>query len=109
MSNKDGFAGGFIAGAVFGGVVGGVLGVLLSRRAEAGSGDEARLNARMERQAMRGKNRQLKEDNNMESARRSLEDKIAQLNDAIDDVRHGLQTVNGSAGMETERLPMEDI
>ncbi len=108
MSNKDGFAGGFIAGAVFGGVVGGVLGVLLSRRAEAGSGDEARLNARMERQAMRGKNRQLKDDS-MESARRSLEDKIAQLNDAIDDVRHGLQSVNGSAGMETERLPMEDI
>ena len=108
MSNKDGFAGGFIAGAVFGGVVGGVLGVLLSRRAEAGSGDEARLNARMERQAMRGKNRQFKDDS-MESARRSLEDKIAQLNDAIDDVRYGLQSVNGTGGLETERLPAEDI
>jgi hypothetical protein len=108
MSNKDGFAGGFIAGAVFGGVVGGVLGVVLSRRTLGAAGDDGRLNARMERQTMRGKTRQFKDDS-MESARRSLEDKIAQLNDAIDDVRHGLQSVNGSGGMETERLPAEDI
>ena len=31
----------------------------------------------------------------MEVARRGLEDKIAQLNDAIDDVRQQLGTVNG--------------
>jgi hypothetical protein len=32
----------------------------------------------------------------MEVARRSLEDKIAQLNDAIDDVRQQLGGVNGA-------------
>jgi hypothetical protein len=32
----------------------------------------------------------------MEVARRGLEDKIAQLNDAIDDVRQQLGTVNGT-------------
>ncbi len=84
MSQRDSFAGGFFAGAIFGGLVGGVLGALFtSRRSnESDREDQSLLEPSTEE--------------NIEVARRSLEDKIAQLNLAIDDVRQRLGAVNGN-------------
>ncbi len=101
MSQRDNFAGGFVLGAIFGGVVGGVFGALLAsgRLDELVGSDEARLNAESE-DAKSGKpKKRLKSANgqvDIEAARRGLEDKIAQLNDAIDDVRQKLGGVNGT-------------
>jgi hypothetical protein len=90
MSNRDGFSGGFIAGAAIGGLVGALLGVILVRRAET-SIDEI-----SEVKAGKGKNYPI-ETERIETARLGLEDKIAQLNQAIDDVRLQLGSVNGNA------------
>lgn len=97
MSSKDGFAGGFLAGALVGGAIGSVLGVLLSKRLEENNAGEEKLRSadRSEGKAVKGKTMHLKEER-MEGARRSLEDKIAQLNEAIDDVREQLRSVNGT-------------
>ncbi|AFZ06301.1 hypothetical protein QUB05_16645 [Microcoleus sp. F10-C6] len=94
MSNREGFTGGFIAGAAVGGLVGAVLGAVLSRRAaEALLSEPSDTKTRKIRQR---KASQL-EAEGMEVARLSLEDKIAQLNQAIDDVRLQLGDVNGNA------------
>jgi hypothetical protein len=106
MSNRDGFAGGFIAGAAVGGLVGAVLGAVLSRRAA-----EAALPESSEAKARKRSNRkggQL-EAERIEVARLSLEDKIAQLNQAIDDVRLQLGDVNGNAPLQnSEKSATED-
>jgi prefoldin subunit 5 len=52
---------------------------------------------------MKGRKRELNSEESIEAARRSLEDKIAQLNTAIDDVRQQLGKVNGN----TERVGLE--
>ena len=94
MSNREGFTGGFIAGAAVGGLVGAVLGAVLSQRAsEALLSDSDRKRAKILRQTKASH----LEDEGMEVARLSLEDKIAQLNQAIDDVRLQLGDVNGNA------------
>ncbi|MBD3881798.1 hypothetical protein IFO70_08535 [Phormidium tenue FACHB-886] len=99
MSQQGNFVGGFFLGAVVGGVVGGVVGVLAaSRLAQAEAPDQLSKRDKLEG---REKKRQLKApkvttEQGMEVARRGLEDKIAQLNDAIDDVRQQLGTVNGN-------------
>ncbi len=81
MSERDGFSGGFLLGTLVGGVVGGVIGAIAaSRQKEANQG----LNFSNEN----GNNSE--GDESIESARRSLEDKISQLNFAIDDVRQQL-------------------
>lgn len=90
MSNRDGFAGGFLTGVAIGGVVGGILGVVLASRRSQESPLE--LNDGKEG---RRKHSPL-EAERIEMARMSLEEKIAQLNDAIDDVRLQLDNVNGS-------------
>ncbi|OUL29918.1 hypothetical protein [Nostoc sp. 106C] len=104
MSQRDGFVGGFFAGAIFGSVVGGVVGALIATRQdpELVADDDAELtNNQDEARKIGGKRRQMKaseaEGMEMESARRSLEDKIAQLNATIDDVRKQLGNVNGSS------------
>jgi hypothetical protein len=93
MSNRDGFTGGFIAGALFGGIVGGILGTLLTsnRLQESLPADET-LNSKNKKRNLKPPTEQ-----SIELARRGLEDKIAQLNEAIDDVREQLSTVNGRA------------
>jgi gas vesicle protein len=94
MSQQGNFVGGFLLGSVVGGVVGGVIGVLAaSRLSQAEAPDVAKIDAKAT------KKRQIKSatEPGMETARRGLEDKIAQLNDAIDDVRQQLGTVNGTA------------
>jgi hypothetical protein len=99
MSQRDNFSVGFLLGAVVGGIVGGVLGaVLASRQIGNSATEEPLLTAGQEPKTGKARKRPLKaaDEQKIETARRSLEDKIAQLNDAIDDVRQQLGTVNGT-------------
>lgn len=116
MSQRDGFASGFVVGAVFGSVVGGVLGALIVSRRDAQllAQEETELNhSQGETQKLSGKRRQVRaaegDTMGMETARRSLEDKIAQLNATIDEVRKQLGNVNGTAsGAVNERSLTKD-
>ncbi len=107
MSQRDGFTGGFFAGAIFGGIVGGVIGTLVAQRRDAAelAEDEAeelkgKGNSNFEKTAKRRQMRGTASSGvEMEVARRSLEDKIAQLNATIDEVRDQLGNVKqNSAG-----------
>ncbi|CAD5922760.1 hypothetical protein [Planktothrix agardhii] len=97
MGNRDGFTSGFFLGATLGGLVGGVLGVVLANRIN----NQDRVDSLLEIQGKSGRATKLTGDN-METARLGLEDKISQLNQAIDDVRQQLGSVNGNSGSETE-------
>lgn len=112
MSQGDGFTGGFVLGAVVGGIVGGVIGTLLAsqRAMEPGDAEASLVNPSLsEAKTGKARRRQLKESDGMESSRRSLEDKIAQLNATIDEVRLSLGTVNGNAlEKDQERSLTED-
>lgn len=81
MSERDGFSGGFLLGTLVGGVVGGVIGAIAASRQKEG-------NQGLNFNSENAKNAE--DDESIESARRSLEDKISQLNFAIDDVRQQL-------------------
>lgn len=86
MSQRDGFASGFLLGAVVGGAIGGIVGALAATRrlpVESEEHEDEVVNLKDSEQTI-------------ESTRRSLETKIAQLNVAIDDVRQQLGVVNGS-------------
>ncbi len=106
MSQRDGFASGFFAGAIFGSVVGGVIGTLATQRRNGAefaedeaeqqiTGKNSNLDKSGKRRQMRGAATTGVE---METARRSLEDKIAQLNATIDEVRDQLGNVNNNSG-----------
>lgn len=104
MSQRDGFGSGFLAGAFVGGVFGGVIGALIASRREPEllTEEETELtDSQAEAKKIAAKRRQMKasESQNIgiETARRSLEDKIAQLNTTIDEVRNQLGNVNGSS------------
>ncbi len=106
MSQQDNFSGGFVLGAIVGSVIGGVLGSLLTAQRLEGMTKEPRLKPEdgQKKRSIRSATEQ-----NMELSRRSLEDKIAQLNDAIDDVRHQLGSVNGrTAESDRERSFTEE-
>ncbi|MGK7876322.1 MAG: hypothetical protein AB4426_24410 [Xenococcaceae cyanobacterium] len=90
MSQRDGFAGGFLAGAIVGGIVGGVLGALFASRRD---NETDREDKSLPKSTTEEK---FSTEESIEGARRSLEDKIAQLNLAIDDVRQQLGAVNGN-------------
>lgn len=90
MSQQNNFAGGFIAGALFGGVVGGVIGALATSRLKGTEGDDSRFSGSEGLEPFSPS-----DEESMERARQGLEDKIAQLNDAIDDVRQQLGGING--------------
>ncbi|MBV9387772.1 MAG: hypothetical protein JOZ78_15225 [Chroococcidiopsidaceae cyanobacterium CP_BM_ER_R8_30] len=100
MSQRNGFVTGFLAGSLVGGIVGGVIGALVAsgRTSVTLAGDsEPRSNAKLsDPKNSKGKRRQLKlsPETSIEVARRSLEDKIAQLNETIDEVRLTLGDVN---------------
>ena len=91
MSRRDSFIGGFFAGAIFGGIVGGVIGTILANKKE---GDRQMEEASLLEDLSQPK---ISTEETIEDARRSLEDKIAQLNLAIDDVRQQLGSVNGKS------------
>ncbi len=94
MTQRDNFGGGFLLGAIVGGVIGGVIGAIVvgdrSPSLEESPGQETK------GKRLRVRTREMKAEEGIEAARRSLEDKIAQLNSTIDDVRQQLGSVNGS-------------
>lgn len=90
MSQKNGFSSGFILGSIVGGVIGGILGTVLAKRNEQSSSvDNHYDNSSLEA----GTEVRFNADESIEMARHGLEDKIAQLNLAIDDVRQQLGSV----------------
>lgn len=94
--SQNNFAGGFLAGAVFGGIVGGVVGVLASNRLRKTETDDFALTDEERRQLENASTEE-----RMEFARRGLEDKISQLNMAIEDVRVQMGNVsNGHSGSD---------
>lgn len=88
MENRsDRFGSGFIAGAVFGSIAGAFVAVFLTNKLaelEAGPEDSPKSARRLS----------IKDDLAMELARQGLETKIAQLNDAVDDLQQRLSTVS---------------
>lgn len=98
MNQRDNFTTGFLLGAVVGGITGSIVGALLAaKRLEEIEPLESQTNgSTTEAKPSRSKTRSLKqsEEEKLEFARRSLEDKIAQLNETIDEVRQQLGTVN---------------
>lgn len=97
MSQKDNFGSGFVLGSIVGGVVGGVLGTLLATR------NETTLTRKNKNSLKEDSPLQFTSEESMEVARHSLEDKIAQLNLAIDEVRQQLNSVNGNP-IDQDRL-----
>ena len=105
MSQQDNFSSGFVWGAVLGGIAGGLIGSTLANRSGEPDDDvdsehdsNRRTNPQPEFPPAKSRRRPLRLESapkkNMELARQSLEDKIASLNDAIDDVRQQLHQVN---------------
>lgn len=82
MSEKDNFGGGFLLGAIVGGIFGGIIGTVIANKNndnKSNSNDELSI-----------KNRRystIDDEEEIENGRLSLEEKINQLNHAIDDVR----------------------
>lgn len=89
MSQQNGFGSGFILGSVVGGVVGGLLGTVLATRNEKQISRKSELRKDSEIP--------LSNEESIEIARHGLENKIAQLNLAIDDVRQQLGTVQNNS------------
>ena len=104
MSQRDGFASGFFAGAIFGSVVGGIVGSLITTRRdlELIEGEEPQLTDSLVEAGKkpnilrRRLSKAAAENQNMETARLNLEDKIAQLNATIDEVRKQLGNVDSN-------------
>ena len=95
MSNRSGFSSGFWLGALVGGVVGGVIGATVANQRANQYEDE--LDGSSLLGGERGEKRPLKSSrlrttDRMERARRSLDDKISDLNNAIDVVRSSIGT-----------------
>ncbi len=100
MSQRDGFSTGFFLGSLVGGLVGGTIGAVLASRQLNGEEPEVlrRIKARNQNGAS---NNDL-----MESAQQSLENKIADLNGAIEQVRSSLGNVQmGETSLE--QLPAD--
>jgi hypothetical protein len=105
MSQQDNFSGGFILGAIVGGVVGWIFGVALATAKPTtpiATDGEPKV-ARPRRRPLRVPTETPVTEQSMEVARQGLEDRIAQLNDAIDDVRQQLGSVNGKADVTADK------
>jgi hypothetical protein len=88
MSNRDGFGSGFWLGTLVGGVVGGIVGAsIASQRANRLDGglDRDRFSSRSGKRPFKASPRSNLD--RLEFAKRSLDDKIAALNNEIDSVR----------------------
>lgn len=95
MSQQNGFGNGFILGSIVGGVIGGLLGTVLANRHEESASESER--ETLPRQKPNSLEIGFNSEESMELARHGLEDKIAQLNLAIDDVRQQLGTVRANS------------
>ncbi|WKT83763.1 MULTISPECIES: hypothetical protein [unclassified Thermosynechococcus] len=86
MNNRgNGFGWGFLAGALFGGIAGSLVTLLVKDRlSEAITSDSGRLKGD-KTAPLNGS-----DDNLMESMRLELEAKIAQINEAVDDLQNRL-------------------
>lgn len=93
MSEQGNFVGGFLLGTLVGGALGGVMGALAASRM---AGQGSRLGP-SEVDTFSLEDLDGASEEAMEAARLGLEAKIAQLNDAIDDVRQQLGHINGQA------------
>lgn len=99
MNQQDNFSSGFLWGAVLGGIAGGFVGAVLASRSSEPDGDLGDdLNERTNPTPAKSSRRPLRLESapkkNMDLARQSLEDKIASLNSAIDEVRQQLHQVS---------------
>ena len=97
MSQKDNFGNGFVLGSIVGGLVGGLLGTLLATKNETATKKKTVAINEGEPPL------DFTSEESIENARHSLEDKIAQLNSAIDEVRQQLSSVNSNA-VDRDRL-----
>jgi len=106
MSQRDGFASGFLAGDVFGSLVGGVVGALIvSQRDQDLTLESEKVNGATDpKKVPRRRSFKEQEGESIEMARRSLEDKIAQLNSTIDEVRQQLGTVDDTISRDSTEL-----
>ena len=95
MSQSNNFAGGFFLGALLGGLVGGVAGVLATNRVNQRPETDNSLNLNQLSEDIRQNLADMTNDERMEVARRGLEDKISELNTAIEEVRQQLGSTNG--------------
>ncbi len=100
MSQSDNFLTGFLLGSLVGGLAGGVLGVVVSSK-RSGTDSKKPFNKALETEPRKRKLTPPTEES-IEAARQGLEEKIAQLNDAIDDVRQQLSSVNSNGAMDTD-------
>ncbi len=94
MSQQDNFVGGFLLGTLVGGALGGVVGALAATRIQQ-SGAKTKSALPKTSSSLAFGEFDDPDEESMEAARLGLEDKIAQLNDAIDDVRQQLGGING--------------
>ncbi len=95
MSNRDGLGGGFWLGTLIGGVVGGIIGATIAQKARIDQATEGvRISSdNSEKRPLkfnRSRPTDRQEINRLEIARRSLDHKISDLNNAIDAVRSSI-------------------
>jgi gas vesicle protein len=100
MSDRNKFSSGFWLGTIVGGVVGGIVGASIANKRANRLEDELdssilSSNGSDEKRPLKSSRRMRKADR-MEIARRSLDDKISDLNNAIDAVRSSVGQVPGS-------------
>ena len=88
MSNKDNFGGGFILGAIFGGVIGGVIGSLIANQ------NKEIIETENDSSGMKKIKYTVSNNENITENKINLEEKINQLNHAIDEVRFTLLNNN---------------
>ncbi|MGK7901600.1 MAG: hypothetical protein AB4352_09335 [Hormoscilla sp.] len=105
MMSQDNFSSGFLLGSAIGGIIGGLVGALLVSRRDLDAlsnlpeddPSPETLPSKPSRQKLPKGDRM-----RMQTAGHSLDEKIAQLNEAIDDVRLQLGHVNGNRQGEQE-------
>ncbi|MEM9264337.1 MAG: gas vesicle protein [Cyanobacteria bacterium P01_F01_bin.13] len=104
MSQSSNFTSGFFLGTLLGGLVGGVAGVLAANRINRTDSDEG-IGFNQLSEEIRQNLSDMSSDERMEIARRGLEDKISELNAAIEEVRQQLGSTNGhAADYETSNI-----
>jgi hypothetical protein len=97
MGQQSSFVGGFLLGTLLGAALGGVVGALSASRRQSTRPPGKSLGAGLEEGNLAFGEFEAGGEDSMEAARLGLEAKIAQLNEAIDEVRQQLGGINGHA------------